>query len=196
MVSSRTPSGPATRVARDTRARERRTAPAASRLPYLARDRHPDLSSYSEKRMRTLPAVLVAAHAALIAFACHEIVAPKPVARHTAARVKAAAPLDSLSLTELELLAEIEDSLIAAIQRDSSDVRAMAELARLYMLHGAYDAAVGPLARALELAPEREDLRAELQLAFRLGNLAARHVDVAAQVREFLELVAMAGHGC
>ena len=146
--------------------------------------------------MRTLPAVLVAAHAALITFACHEIVAPKPVARHTAARVKAAAPLDSLSLAELELLAEIEDSLIAAIQRDSSDVGAMAELAHLYMLHGAYDAAVGPLARALELAPEREDLRAELQLAFRLGNLAARHVDVAAQVREFLELVAMAGHGC
>ena len=146
--------------------------------------------------MRTLPAVLVAAHAALIAFACHEIVAPKPVARHTAARVKAAAPLDSLSLAELELLAEMEDSLIAAIQRDSSDVGAMAELAQLYMLHGAYDAAVGPLARALELAPEREDLRAELQLAFRLGNLAARHVDVAAQVREFLELVAMAGHGC
>ena len=90
MVSSRTPSGPATRVARDTRAREHRTAPAASRLRYLARDRHPDLSPYSEKRMRTLPAVLVAAHAVLIGFACHEIVAPKPVARHSAARAGSA----------------------------------------------------------------------------------------------------------
>jgi len=69
--------------------------------------------------------------------------------------VKAAAPLDSLSLAELELLAEIEDSLIAAIQRDSSDVGAIAELAHLYMLHGAYDAAVGPLARALELMAAR-----------------------------------------
>ena len=54
--------------------------------------------------MRTLPAVLVAAHAAVIAFACHEIVAPKAVAPDTVARVNAATPLDALSLAELELL--------------------------------------------------------------------------------------------
>ncbi len=121
--------------------------------------------------MRTLPAVLVAAHAAVIAFACHEIVAPKAVAPDTVARVNAATPLDALSLAELELLAQMEDSLIGAIQQDASDVGAMAELAQLYMLHGAYDAAVAPLARALELAPDREDLRSELRLAFQLGTL-------------------------
>src|SRR5207302_550182 len=162
--------------------------------PALSRARSPPRPDpHSEERMRTLPAVLVAAHAAVIAFACHEIVAPEPRAPARVARGTAATSLDSLSLAELQLLAQMEDSLIRAIQQDSGD---MAELAHLYMLHGAYDAAVGPLARALELAPERADLRAELQLAFRLGNLAARHVDVAAQVREFLELVAMAGHGC
>src|SRR5437899_8813710 len=146
--------------------------------------------------MRTLPAVLVAAHAAVIAFACHEIVAPKAVAPDTVARVNAATPLDALSLAELELLAQMEDSLIGAIQQDASDVGAMAELAQLYMLHGAYDAAVAPLARALELAPDREDLRSELRLAFQLGQLDEQHVDLAARAREFVELVAMEGHGC
>ena len=57
-------------------------------------------------------------------------------------------------------------------------------------------AAVGPLARALELAPDREDLRAELRLAFQLGQLDEQHVDLAARAREFVELVAMEGHGC
>jgi len=147
--------------------------------------------------MRTLPAVLVAAHAAVIAFACHEIVAPEPRAPNArVARGTAATSLDSLSLAELQLLAQMEDSLIRAIQQDSGDMAAMAELAHLYMLHGAYDAAVGPLARALELAPDREDLRAELRLAFQLGQLDEQHVDLAARAREFVELVAMEGHGC
>jgi len=146
--------------------------------------------------MRTLPAVLVAAHAAVIAFACHEIVAPEPRAPARVARGTAATSLDSLSLAELQLLAQMEDSLIRAIQQDSGDMAAMAELAHLYMLHGAYDAAVGPLARALELAPDREDLRAELRLAFQLGQLDEQHVDLAARAREFVELVPMEGHGC
>ena len=87
--------------------------------------------------MRTLPAVLVAAHAAVIAFACHEIVAPEPRAPARVARGTAATSLDSLSLAELQLLAQMEDSLIRAIQQDSGDMAAMAELAHLYMLHGA-----------------------------------------------------------
>src|SRR2546421_4097994 len=79
--------------------------------------------------MRPLPAVLVAAHAAVIAFACHEIVAPEPRAPARVARGTAATSLDSLSLAELQLLAQMEDSLIRAIQQDSGDMAAMAELA-------------------------------------------------------------------
>ncbi len=146
--------------------------------------------------MRNLPAVLIAAHAAVIAFACHEITAPKRTAPSAVAPATSATPLDAMSLAELEVLAQLEDSLIGAIQDDAGDVAAMAELAHLYMLHGAYDEAVGPLARALEIAPERDDLRSELRLAFRLGKLDEQQVDLAEKVRQFLDLVSMTGHGC
>src|SRR5438552_11801183 len=69
--------------------------------------------------MRTLPAVLVAAHAAVIAFACHEIVAPEPRAPARVARGTAATSLDSLSLAELQLLAQMEDSLIRADRKST-----------------------------------------------------------------------------
>ncbi len=146
--------------------------------------------------MRNLPAVLIAAHAAVIAFACHEITAPKRTAPSAVAPATSATPLDTMSLAELEVLAQLEDSLIGAIQDDAGDVAALAELAHLYMLHGAYDEAVGPLARALEIAPERDDLRSELRLAFRLGKLDEQQVDLAEKVRQFLDLVSMTGHGC
>jgi len=146
--------------------------------------------------MRNLPAVLIAAHAAVIAFACHEITAPKRTAPSAVAPATSATPLDAMSLAELEVLAQLEDSLIGAIRDDAGDVAALAELAHLYMLHGAYDEAVGPLARALEIAPERDDLRSELRLAFRLGKLDEQQVDLAEKVRQFLDLVSMTGHGC
>ena len=146
--------------------------------------------------MRNLPAVLIATHAALIAFACHEITAPKRTAPSAVARATSATPLDAMSLAELEVLAQMEDSLIGAIQDDAGDLAAMAELAHLYMLHGAYGEAVGPLARALEIAPERNDLRSELRLALRLGRLDEQQVDLGDKVRQFLDLVSMAGHGC
>ncbi len=146
--------------------------------------------------MRNLPAVLIAAHAALIAFACHEITAPKRTVPSPVARATSETPLDAMSLAELEVLAQMEDSLIGAVQDDTGDVAAMAELAHLYMLHGAYDEAVGPLARALEIAPERDDLRSELRLAFQLGKLDERQVDLAEKARQFLDLVRMTGHGC
>jgi len=146
--------------------------------------------------MRNLPAVLIAAHAALIAFACHEITAPKRTVPSPVARATSETPLDAMSLAELEVLAQMEDSLIGAVQDDTGHVAAMAELAHLYMLHGAYDEAVGPLARALEIAPERDDLRSELRLAFQLGKLDERQVDLAEKARQFLDLVRMTGHGC
>ena len=146
--------------------------------------------------MRNLPAVLIAAHAALIAFACHEITAPKRTVPSPVARATSETSLDAMSLAELEVLAQMEDSLIGAVQDDTGDVAAMAELAHLYMLHGAYDEAVGPLARALEIAPERDDLRSELRLAFQLGKLDERQVDLAEKARQFLDLVRMTGHGC
>jgi cytochrome c-type biogenesis protein CcmH/NrfG len=41
----------------------------------------------------------------------------------------------------------------------------MEDLAALYMTNGAYDAAIGPLARALELDPHRRSLWVALDVA-------------------------------
>jgi tetratricopeptide (TPR) repeat protein len=153
--------------------------------------------------MRHLPAVLVAAHVALVAFAWNALVAPKRVVSSRAAPVVVARPsavparsLDSLSLRELETLARAEDSLLFAVQADSANAEAMAELAHLYMRHGSFEQAIGPLARALEVAPGRDDLWYELLLALKLSGLDQRQVDLTARALEFADMARMAGHGC
>ena len=155
--------------------------------------------------MRYLPAVLVAAHAALIAVAYETLVARKdPGAERTAApaatavvsRAGSPTPLDSLSLADLATLARVEDSLVRAVQHSDRNVAALAQLASLYMLHGANNEALGPLALALQVDPSHEDLRYELRLALKLAGLDRKHVDLGERAREFAELVALAGHGC
>lgn len=156
--------------------------------------------------MRNLPAALVAAHVALLAFAYSTLVAPKRSAPGpgSAAAVAVAArvapvrstSLDSLSLAELETLALAEDSLLLAVQEDSADVDAMAELAHLYMRHGSFEQAIGPLARAIQVDPKRDDVWYELLLALKLSGLDEHPVDLAARALEFAEMAAMAGHGC
>ena len=83
-----------------------------------------------------------------------------------------------------------------SIRDNERDVEAMVGLAHLYMRWGPFDHAVGPLARAAELAPAREDVRYELRLALELSDRAEQQADLAAQAREFAELAAMWGHGC
>src|SRR2546426_1106735 len=122
--------------------------------------------------------------------------APRHPHRPNSVSFAPARPLDSLSLAGLEALARAEDSLVLAVQEDSANVDAMTELAHLYMLHGSFDHAVGPLARALEVQPGRDDLWYELLLALKLSKLDEQHVDLAQLAREFAEMAAMAGHGC
>ena len=66
----------------------------------------------------------------------------------------------------------------------------------MYMRHGTFEQAVGPLARAIELAPGREDLWYELLLALNLAGLDRQMVDLTAKAREFADMVEMAGHSC
>jgi cytochrome c-type biogenesis protein CcmH/NrfG len=153
--------------------------------------------------MRHLSAVLVAAHVALFALAWNTLVAPERVVPSRAEPVVATRPsaapvgsLDSLSLSELETLARAEDSLVLEVQQDSANVEAMAELAHLYMRHGSFEQAVGPLARALEVTPDRDDLWYELLLALKLSGLDQREVDLTARALEFADMARMAGHGC
>jgi cytochrome c-type biogenesis protein CcmH/NrfG len=145
--------------------------------------------------MRFLPAALIAVHVVLLGLAYDRLVAAKP-ASAPSPTLPPPAPLESRSLKDLEALAEIEDSLVRAIQNDSADVGAMVDLAHLYMREGSFEHAVGPLARAMEVDPDRDDLSYELLLAMNLAGMDREQVDLAAMAREFAEMTAMAGHGC
>lgn len=72
----------------------------------------------------------------------------------------------------------------------------MTALAHLYVGHGWHDDAIGPLARAVELTPADVGLREELDAAARRSGRTLTDALVAQAAREFLETVAMWGHGC
>ena len=57
------------------------------------------------------------------------------------------------------------ESLTQHLRSYPEDVSAMEDLAALYMSNGSYDAAIGPLARALQLDPHRRSLWVALDVA-------------------------------
>jgi len=57
------------------------------------------------------------------------------------------------------------ESLTQHLRSYPEDVSAMEDLAALYMTNGAYDAAIGPLARALQLDPHCRSLWVALDVA-------------------------------
>lgn len=149
--------------------------------------------------MRHMPAVLIAAHLALLAVACTELLTPARDLNQPALDVPAppeppSVAAESLSVAELERISMRVDSLMLVVQDDGENVGAMAELAYLYLRHGWHEAAIGPLARAVQVAPGRDDLRYELRLVLKLTGLT--DVDLAERARGFIEMVAMLGHGC
>jgi len=101
-----------------------------------------------------------------------------------------------LPLGELNALSGTVDSLMLHLQENPQDVAAVTALGRLYVGHGWHDDAIGPLARAVELAPADEGLRFELHAAARQSGRTLTDALVAQAAREFAETVAMWGHGC
>lgn len=57
------------------------------------------------------------------------------------------------------------ESLTQHLREVPEDVSAIEDLAALYMINGSYDAAIGPLARALQLDPHRRSLWVALDVA-------------------------------
>ena len=57
------------------------------------------------------------------------------------------------------------ESLTQHLRSYPEDVSAIEDLAALYMANGAYDAAIGPLARALQLDPHRRSLWVAVDVA-------------------------------
>jgi len=62
------------------------------------------------------------------------------------------------------------DSLLARLREHPTDVPALEQLAALYAANESYDAAIGPLARALQLEPSRRSLWVALDEAVRLSG--------------------------
>lgn len=156
--------------------------------------------------MRTTLSVLAHVAVAALPFACGELFLTDDVPAEPPTVLAApadtlpvlsvqAAPDDPPSVAELENVDRRVDELMVAIQKNDRNVEAMRALAVLYAAHGWFDAAIGPLARAVELEPGRDDLRHQLDLVLGLSG-GTEPVDLDEEARAFVESVEMWGHGC
>jgi cytochrome c-type biogenesis protein CcmH/NrfG len=115
-----------------------------------------------------------------------------------AAPVSAPAP-QLPTLGELGGLSRQIDSLMLRLQEHPADVAALQQLARLYSGHEWWEDAIGPLARALLLAPQDGDVAKQLGVALeRSGKGRARATDaeILQWALDFVDVVEMWGHGC
>lgn len=101
-----------------------------------------------------------------------------------------------MPLSDLNQLSVRVDSLMLHLQAHPQDVPAVTALAHLYVGHGWHDDAIGPLARAVALAPADVGFREELDAAARRSGRTLTDALIAQAAREFVETVAMWGHGC
>jgi cytochrome c-type biogenesis protein CcmH/NrfG len=120
----------------------------------------------------------------------------------TAIGPEAVPPLDVVAdwpqpIDELTATGRLEDSLMVHLQENPQDVDAMLTLARIYADHGWYDAAINPLARALQVEPKRRSLWVALDETLgKLGKAKITDVELTERAEAFVEAVEMRGHGC
>jgi cytochrome c-type biogenesis protein CcmH/NrfG len=106
------------------------------------------------------------------------------------------------TVPRLDIVAEwpaeqLDDSLMAYLQEHPEDVSAMETLAGVYAQNAWWDAAINPLARALELEPSRRSLWAALDRAVEKSGLGQiTDAELVRRAAAFKESVEMDGHGC
>jgi len=97
----------------------------------------------------------------------------------------------------LAVIGQLEDSLMERLQDQPNDVDAMQKLADVYASNGWYEAAIGPLARALQLDPTRRSLWSALDTAIaKSGRAKMTDKELTEKAAAFVEAVEMWGHGC
>lgn len=97
----------------------------------------------------------------------------------------------------LGALARAQDSVMSYLLEHPDDVDAMERVAHTDMAYGSYDAAIGPLARALQLDPSRRSLWSALDRAVReSGRAKITDKELTRRAAEFVEMVRMYGDGC
>jgi cytochrome c-type biogenesis protein CcmH/NrfG len=98
---------------------------------------------------------------------------------------------------QLDEAGRLEDSLMVYLQSHDDDVATMLNLARMYAAHAWYDAAIGPLARAAQLDPERRSVWSLLDRALKMtGKTQMTDAELTKRAAAFVEAVEMWGHGC
>jgi hypothetical protein len=97
----------------------------------------------------------------------------------------------------LQVLSRVLDSLMVHVQEHPEDVDAIAKVADIYADKGWWNEAIGPLARALQLDPERWSLWSALDRAVEQAGMATiTDAELTVRAAEFVEAVEMWGHGC
>jgi predicted Zn-dependent protease len=98
---------------------------------------------------------------------------------------------------EMGSIGTVEDSLMIYLQEHPEDVDAMERLAGIYADSGWYDSAISPLARALQLDPERRSLWVALDRAVeRSGMIKITDAELVRRATQFVETFEAWGHGC
>lgn len=129
------------------------------------------------------------------------VAGPESVAHAPYAVTNLDAGVSAMSTTpedaQLDRAGRLEDSLMVYLQSHEEDVAAMVNLARMYVEHGWYEAAINPLARALELDPTRRAGWSLLDRALKqAGKAQITDAELTKRARQFEEAVKYWGHGC
>jgi cytochrome c-type biogenesis protein CcmH/NrfG len=104
---------------------------------------------------------------------------------------------DTMTLGQVMEMSRLDDSLMLYLQDHPEDVSAMETLAGIYAQHELWDAAINPLARAIELDPSRRSLWAALDRAVEKSGLGKiTDAELLRRAAAFKEAVEMAGHSC
>ena len=104
---------------------------------------------------------------------------------------------ESGDVEKLNQIGDVEDSLMMYVQAHPEDVDAIQHIAELYADHGWWDQAIDPLARALQLDPERRSLWSALDGAVeKSGKDKITDRELTERAAAFVEAVDMWGEGC
>jgi cytochrome c-type biogenesis protein CcmH/NrfG len=103
----------------------------------------------------------------------------------------------TVTLQELNTVAELEDSLMVHLREQPADIDAMQQLADVYLREGWNEDAIRPLARALQLDPSRRNLWVMLDSAVKhSGRGVITDQELTEAAAAFVESLEMSGHGC
>lgn len=102
-----------------------------------------------------------------------------------------------IEVEQINEVSRLEDSLMTYLNEHPDDVPAIEKVAHLYMRQGWFEAALRPLARAVELDPSRWGLWVALDEAVeKSGRRTISDAELTKKALEFKEAVEMWGMGC